>query len=142
MVMSKLYLEIDGKRSEAVFRLRNKTKVERGRELANEACALFATLPADDPDRGSLSAGMAELMLLLGEQGEAERLIKQSLDIDQGLLTANILGTRYMFLAQLLKNQARWDEAEDYVQRAIDAPFGEIQFSHAMLREIRAAKLR
>jgi hypothetical protein len=47
-----------------------------------------------------------------------------------------------MFLAQLLKNQERWDEAEDYVLRAIEAPFGEIQFSHAMLREIREGKKR
>jgi tetratricopeptide (TPR) repeat protein len=139
---SKLYVEINAKKSEAIFRLRNGKKVELGHELANEARALFATMPDEDPDRAKLAAGMAELMLLLGELAEAERLIKLSLEIDARLLTPNILGTRYMFLAQLLKNQERWDEAEDYVQRAIEAPFGEIEFSHAMLREIREAKKR
>lgn len=139
---SKLYEEIDGKRSEALFRLRSGKRTEVGRELAAEARALFAAMPSDDPDLGELSANMAELLLELGEVGEAERLIKQSLDIELGLLTPNILGTRYMFLAQLLKNQQRWDEAEDYVLRAIAAPFGEIQFSHSMLRQIREAKRR
>lgn len=139
---SKLYVEIDGKRSEAIFRLRNGKKPEVGRELAKEARALFATMPPDDPKRGQLAAGMAELMLELGDPGDAEALIMQSIELDRGQLTPNLLGTRYMFLAQLLKNQERWDEAEKFVQRAIDAPFGEIELSHAMLREIRAAKQR
>lgn len=139
---SKLYLEIDTKRSEAIARLQSGKRVERGRELAEEARRLFATMPEDDPKRVELLSSMAELMLELGELAEAERLIKQSVDLEMGLLTPNLLGTRYMFIAQMLKNQGRWDEAEDYVLRAIAAPFGEIQFSHAMLREIRAAKQR
>ncbi len=139
---SKLYLEIDGKRSEAIWRLTSKRNVEVGHELATDARAMFATMPETDPKRGELAASMAELMLEIGELRDAEALIKQSLDIDHGLLTPNILGTRYMFLAQLLKNQARWDEAEDYVQRAISAPFGEIELAHEMIREIREAKLR
>ena len=139
---SKLYLEIDTKRTEAVFRLQSGKNIERGRRLADEARALFATMPADDPRYGDLSASMATLALEVGNLHEAEALMKQCIDLDQGRLTPNILGTHYMFLAQLLKNQARWDEAEDYVLRAIDAPFGEIGFSYAMLREIREAKLR
>lgn len=137
---SSFYLELDAKRSEALFRLRNGKKHEVGRELAKEARALFAAMPPEDTKRGGLAASLAELMLEIGELSDAEALIRLSIDLDRARLTPNLLGTRYMFLAQTLKHQERWDEAEDYVQRAIDAPFGEIELSHAMLREIRAAK--
>jgi tetratricopeptide (TPR) repeat protein len=138
-MITRIYKDTNAKRGEALFRLQQ-GNTERGRQLAAEARALFATMPADDESRGKLTASMAELMLELGELAEAERLIKESLEIDKGAIDDNERGTRYMFLAQMLTKQQRWDEAEEYVLKAIDAPFGEIQCCHGLLAQIRAAK--
>lgn len=140
-MITRIYKDTNAKRGDALVRLQQ-GNTERGRQLAAEARALFATMPADDESRGKLTASMAELMLELGELAEAERLIKESLEIDGGAIGDNERATRYMFLAQMLMKQQRWDDAEPYVLKAIDAPFGELQFCHGMLAQIRAAKSR
>ena len=140
-MITRIYKATNAKRGESLFRL-EQGETERARELAAEARALFATMPADDDSRGKLTASMAELMLELGELAEAERLIKESLEIDGSAINDNERATRYMFIAQMLMKRQRWDEAEQYVLKAIDAPFGEIQFCHGMLAQIRTAKSR
>jgi hypothetical protein len=136
--MPSLASQIENLRVEARYRYET-GKPERANELTASALALFATLPADDPERGALDAGFAGLMKLLGRDADCEAHIREAITL--ATPGSHELGARQMFYATFLYERGRLDEAERLASDA-RGTFPERGYCDRLLAEIRAAHAR